>query len=108
MSAADTIIAALLLPLAGAVGILLASRVSANLRESVTLLTSLVLAFTVWSLDTASDEWCASVEEPGDWAGRSLLMETGQGALIDCEIVTLPFYDPEKRSPRGLDQSAPM
>jgi len=50
MSAADTIIAALLLPLAGAVGILLASRISANLRESVTLLTALVLAFTVWSL----------------------------------------------------------
>ena len=50
MSPADTIIAALLLPLAGAVGILLASRISANLRESVTLLTSLVLAFTVWSL----------------------------------------------------------
>jgi len=50
MSAADTIIIALLLPLAGVVGILLASRISANLRESVTLVTALALAFTVWSL----------------------------------------------------------
>ena len=48
----------------------------------------------------------ARFDEPGDWAGRSLLMETGQGALVDCEIVTLPFYDSEKRIPRGLDQSA--
>lgn len=45
-------------------------------------------------------------DEPGDWAGRSLLMETGQGSLVDCEIVTLPFYDSEKRIPRGLDQAA--
>lgn len=50
MSASDTIIMALLLPLAGAIGILLASRISANLREAVTLITALGLAFTVWSL----------------------------------------------------------
>ena len=50
MSASDTIMMALLLPLAGAVGILLASRISANLREAVTLITALGTAFTVWSL----------------------------------------------------------
>jgi multicomponent Na+:H+ antiporter subunit D len=50
MSSSDTIMMALLLPLAGAAGILLASRISANLREAVTLITALGLAFTVWSL----------------------------------------------------------
>ena len=50
MSASDTIMMALLLPLVGAVGILLASRISANLREAVTLITALATAFTVWSL----------------------------------------------------------
>ena len=37
MSAQATILLALLLPLAGAVGIALAGRTSANLREAVTL-----------------------------------------------------------------------
>ena len=41
--------------------------------------------------------------KPGDWAANSLLMKTQQGDLIDCEIVTLPFYDSEKRIPRGKE-----
>lgn len=41
-------------------------------------------------------------ERAGDWAGRSLLMQTRQGQEVDCEIVALPFYDGEKRIPRGL------
>ena len=50
MSAPDLIWLALLLPLLGAIGIVLAGRVGANLRETVTLVTAAALAFTVWSL----------------------------------------------------------
>lgn len=39
---------------------------------------------------------------PGDWAGKTLSMNTRQGGLADCEVVTLPFYDRDKRIPRGL------
>jgi len=41
-------------------------------------------------------------DKAGDWSGRSLHMKTRQGELASCEIVTLPFYDAEKRIPRGL------
>ena len=50
MNGGSTIILALLLPLGGAVAIALAGRISANLRESVTLATAGGLAITVWSL----------------------------------------------------------
>ena len=50
MNGGSTIILALLLPLGGAVAIALAGRISANLRETVTLATAGGLAMTVWSL----------------------------------------------------------
>ncbi len=50
MSASDSIWLALLLPLLGAIGILLAGRIGPNLRESVTLVTAGALAWNVWSL----------------------------------------------------------
>ena len=50
MNAQDAILIALVLPLIGALGIALAGRVSANLRETITLLTAGGLAFTVWQL----------------------------------------------------------
>ena len=40
--------------------------------------------------------------EKGDWLGRRLSLGTADGKSHDCEIVSLPFYDPEKRIPRGL------
>jgi multicomponent Na+:H+ antiporter subunit D len=49
VSAAATIVVALLLPLAGAVGIGLAGS-RPNVRETVTLVTAVALAATVWSL----------------------------------------------------------
>jgi multicomponent Na+:H+ antiporter subunit D len=52
MSAADTILLSLLLPLLGAVGIGLTGRWP-NLRETVTLVTAATLALTVWSLAPA-------------------------------------------------------
>lgn len=50
MNAQTAIIAALSLPLLGAFGIALAGRVSANLRETITLATAGALAFVVWGL----------------------------------------------------------
>lgn len=46
-------------------------------------------------------------DEAGDWAGKSLFMKTRQEELASCEIVTLPFYDAEKRIPRGLGSLPP-
>ena len=50
MNAGNAIIAAIALPFAGALGIALAGRISANLREAVTLVTAGALAWTVWGL----------------------------------------------------------
>ncbi|MBT8115924.1 MAG: hypothetical protein KJP04_11100 [Arenicella sp.] len=50
MTAENTILVALVLPVAGSVGIALAGRVGANLRETVTMLTAFALCGTVWSL----------------------------------------------------------
>ncbi len=50
MSDSGPILLALLVPLAGAVGIALAGRVNANLRETVTLATASALVLVVWSL----------------------------------------------------------
>lgn len=45
--------------------------------------------------------------EPGDWSGRSLQLKLPDGKIHACEIVNLPFYDPEKKIARGLDKSIP-
>jgi multicomponent Na+:H+ antiporter subunit D len=45
-----TILASLAIPLAGALAIMLAARISDNLRETMTLITSVALAWNVWSL----------------------------------------------------------
>ncbi len=50
MSPEASILAALLLPAAGTLGILLAGRLSANLREAVTLTTAVLLAINVLNL----------------------------------------------------------
>ena len=44
-------------------------------------------------------------KQTGNWAGKSLLMKTRRDELVECEIVTLPFYDSEKRIPRGMEAS---
>ena len=45
--------------------------------------------------------------EPGDWIGRELTLQTREGNEVPCRIVALPFYDAEKRIPRGLDRDIP-
>lgn len=47
MNAGDAILVSIALPLAGALGIALAGRINANLREGVTLVTAVVLAWIV-------------------------------------------------------------
>jgi len=42
--------------------------------------------------------------QTGDWLGRKLSLCSPDGSLHDCDIVSLPFYDPEKKIPRGLAQ----
>jgi len=38
----------------------------------------------------------------GDWLGRKFSLCSPDGNLHGCDIVSLPFYDPEKKIPRGL------
>ena len=45
--------------------------------------------------------------EPRDRVGERHLVEVREGVTGECEIVTLPFYDPEKRIARGLDVTVP-
>jgi len=40
--------------------------------------------------------------EAREWGGKSLLMKTRNGEQVSCEVIALPFYDSEKRIPRGL------
>ena len=37
----------------------------------------------------------------GNWAGKSLKLQSTSGDVVDCDIVTLPFYDKEKLIPRA-------
>ena len=46
-------------------------------------------------------------EKAGDWVGRTLSLATSNGETAACNVVALPFYDPEKRIPRGLDKTIP-
>jgi glycine cleavage system aminomethyltransferase T len=45
--------------------------------------------------------------KPGHWVGRELSLRDKDGKSHPCEIVELPFYDSEKRIPRGLDREIP-
>ena len=46
-------------------------------------------------------------DEPGDWQGRLLEVRLPDGNVHPCEIVSLPFFDPEKRIVKGLDRTIP-
>jgi len=60
-----------------------------------------------WSpyLDTAIGY--VRFKTPGEWAGQRLSLQSSDGESYDCEIVDLPFYDPDKKIPRGLDKTIP-
>ena len=46
-------------------------------------------------------------DEPGDWEGAQIALETGDASLFPARVVALPFYDAEKRIPRGLAGASP-
>ena len=41
-------------------------------------------------------------EHHDEWLGRKLEVRARDGSRHVCEVVSLPFYDPEKKIPRGL------
>ena len=45
--------------------------------------------------------------QPGEWNGRSLRLRTPDGKNHPCDIVTLPFLDPERNIVRGVDRTIP-
>ena len=45
--------------------------------------------------------------EPAHWAGQALSLMRATGETYPCTIVELPFYDKEKRIPRGMDNAIP-
>jgi glycine cleavage system aminomethyltransferase T len=49
----------------------------------------------------------ARFNNPGDWVGRSLELNLGNGSIHPVEIVDLPFFDREKNIVRGVDRSIP-
>ena len=49
----------------------------------------------------------ARMLEANDWIGRELVIQGADRSLMPCKIIALPFYDPEKRIPRGLDRTIP-
>ena len=42
--------------------------------------------------------------KPGDWIGKQLSVREHDGNRHSCNIVALPFYDADKKIPRGLAQ----
>ncbi|PZF75139.1 aminomethyl transferase family protein, partial [Aestuariivirga litoralis] len=60
-----------------------------------------------WSPYLKSGIGYVRFSSPANWAGRKLLVKNAEGKAFDCEILDLPFYDPEKLIPRGIDTSLP-
>ncbi|MGE3874183.1 MAG: aminomethyltransferase family protein [Parvibaculaceae bacterium] len=49
----------------------------------------------------------ARMATAGDWSGHHLLLRSDTGTEMPCKITDLPFYDADKRIPRGLDRTIP-
>lgn len=60
-----------------------------------------------WSPFLACGIGYVRFQDPADWPGRALALRTAADETHPCEIVPLPFYDPDKRIARGLDTSVP-
>jgi aminomethyltransferase len=56
-----------------------------------------------WSPYLESGVGYVRFDAPGEWVGRTLSLRMQMGEIHSCEIVKLPFYDPEKRIARGLE-----
>ena len=60
-----------------------------------------------WSPSLQRGIGYALLAEPGEWLGVKVSVHDPHGHQRPAEIVSLPFYDPEKRISRGLDRSIP-
>jgi aminomethyltransferase len=49
----------------------------------------------------------ARFNQPGEWVGRSMHLKLTDGSLHACDIVSLPFFDPDKNIVRGIDRTIP-
>ncbi len=49
----------------------------------------------------------ARFNQPGEWIGRSMHLQLADGSLHTCDIVNLPFFDPDKNIVRGIDRTIP-
>jgi aminomethyltransferase len=66
-----------------------------------------VMTAGAWSPFLDSGVGYVRFERPGNWLGRQMTLVARDGTDHRCEIVALPFYDAEKRIPRGLDRELP-
>ena len=46
-------------------------------------------------------------DSPGEWEGEQVSLEAADGTRYPARVVALPFYDAEKRIPRGLGGAPP-
>ena len=46
-------------------------------------------------------------DAPGEWGGEQVTLETADGSLYPARVIALPFYDAEKRIPRGRGDASP-
>ena len=65
------------------------------------------LTATHWSPSLNAGIAYVRFDEAGDWVGRTLMLDVRDGARLPCEVVPLPFYDPDKEIARGIDRSIP-
>ena len=54
-----------------------------------------------WSPHLETGIGFARFSAPGTWPGRALKLHAPDNTQHDCEVVQLPFYDPDKLIPRG-------
>ena len=60
-----------------------------------------------WSLTLDCGIGYVRFDTPDDWIGKTLVVTSEDGEAVECTIVELPFYDKEKKIPRGLDKTIP-
>ncbi|MEZ5926494.1 MAG: aminomethyltransferase family protein [Hyphomicrobiaceae bacterium] len=55
-----------------------------------------------WSPTLEAGIGYARFESLADWLGEDVMLRSGGGEAAEARVTALPFYDPEKRIPRGL------
>ena len=55
-----------------------------------------------WSPHLETGVGYVRFESTGGWPGKKLTLRGRDNVQHDCEVVLLPFYDPDKKIPRGM------